>query len=107
MLRTGLDASATVIWPKYKKDKRLKIDKEFDPPPSNLYIPLGWDEDRTTKRKHYRKYYTNELENIEDIFPQKSPFNSYELVRGQSRGQKKSKLFTSAKVDASGQASTI
>jgi len=32
--------------PKYKEDKRLKVDREFDPPPSNLYIGLGWDEDR-------------------------------------------------------------
>lgn len=55
--------------PKYAKDERLKVDREVNPPPSALYIPLGWDEDSTTKRKHYRLYYNDELENNTEIFP--------------------------------------
>jgi hypothetical protein len=47
-----------------------------------LYIGLGWDEDRTTKRRHYRKYYGDELENVKDIFPTPSPFNTFEIKRG-------------------------
>jgi hypothetical protein len=51
-----------------------------------LFIGLGWDEDATTKRKHYRKYFADELENNVEIFPKPSPFESYNLKRGQSRG---------------------
>jgi len=40
--------------PKYKQHETLKVDKEVDPPPDNLFIPCGWDEDATTGRKHYR-----------------------------------------------------
>lgn len=81
----------------------------MNPPPSAVYIGLGWDEDRNTKRKHYRQYYSDELENVTDIFPQKSPFNSLELKKGQSRGLSKgffSSLLRTAKKDASGQDST-
>jgi len=50
--------------PKYKKDPRLNIDKEYGNPPRELYLPLGWDENANTKRKHYRHFETDELENI-------------------------------------------
>jgi hypothetical protein len=30
------------------------IDREYDPPKDELYIGLGWDEDASTGRKHYR-----------------------------------------------------
>jgi hypothetical protein len=45
------------------------IDREVNPPPESLYIPLGWDEDQNTKRKHYRLFYNDELENDTSIFP--------------------------------------
>ena len=45
--------------PQYEKDEIFKIDKEVKIPPAELYMPLGWDEDCTTKRKHYRYYYTD------------------------------------------------
>ena len=108
MLQQGGDVSAVVIMPRYVKDKRLNIDKEAKPVPSpNLYIPLGWDEDSETKRKHYRKYYKNELEENKDIFGENpSPFNSYPLIRGQARGNSGDGMFSSAKKDASGQADT-
>jgi hypothetical protein len=32
---------------------------------------LGWDEDRETKRKHYRRFYPDELENITEIMGEK------------------------------------
>ena len=76
------DSTKSIIMPKYAKDARLKVDREVNPPPTALYIPLGWDEDSTTRRKHYRLYYNDELENNTEIFPVKSPFNSYELKRG-------------------------
>ena len=109
LIKEGADTSKTIIMPQYKLDERLKVDREVNPPPSNLFIGLGWDEDRNTKRKHYRLYFNDELENNKEIFPQKSPFHSYELKRGQSRGIKKGgmmSMFKSKKQDASGQVST-
>jgi hypothetical protein len=47
---------------------------------------LGWDEDHRTGRKHYRQYFDEELEKVKDIFVKESPFNSYEIKRGQTRG---------------------
>jgi len=82
MLRSGIDTSATIIKPQYAEDPRLKVDKEVNPPPSTSYIPLGWDEDKNSNRKHYRKFFKDELENNRDIFPTESPFNSYKLKRG-------------------------
>ena len=98
--------------PKYITDPRLKVDRESYPePPKELYIGLGWDEDKETKRKHYRQYYPDELENIKEIFPKASPFTSYDIIRGQSRGLPKGGLFSflsaKKKLDESGQESTL
>lgn len=62
--KLGNDAFNIVIKPKYQLDKRLKVDRECQQPSSKLYIGLGWDEDSQTNRKHYRKFYDDELENI-------------------------------------------
>lgn len=75
-------SSKYVIQPVYKFDKRLQVEKEDLPPPEELYMGLGWDEDKDTKRKHYRLFYNDELENVKEIFPKTSPFNTYDLIRG-------------------------
>jgi hypothetical protein len=61
--------------PKYEFDDVLAIDRECDLPPAALFIGLGWDEDATTKRRHYRRFYNKELEKIKDVLPNESPFN--------------------------------
>jgi hypothetical protein len=53
-----------------------------------LFIPLGWDKAVDSKTKHYRKYFTDELENVKSIFSKKSPFDTYEIVRGKPKGSK-------------------
>ena len=106
LIAEGKEANATIIMAKYKLDERLKVDKEVDPPPKNLYIGLGWDEFKGQNRKHYRQYYNDELENNREIFPTPSPFNSYSLTKGQSRGASKG-MFSNTKTDESGNASTI
>ena len=79
----GDDFSSMIIMPKYITDPRLKVDRESYPePPKELYIGLGWDEHKESKRKHYRQYYPDELENIKEIFPKASPFTSYDIIRG-------------------------
>ena len=84
--------------PTYELDDRLKVYKEFDPPHDELYMGLGWDEDKDTKRKHYRQFFNGPLEENREIFPVKSPFNTFEIKRGQSRGIKKGGLFSAFKV---------
>ena len=51
-------------------------------------MPLGYNPDPTCKRKHYWKYYADELENVEGIFS--APFTNVEIKRGQQRGLQKS-----------------
>lgn len=80
--------------PKYKLDERLKVDREHSMPPKALFMPLGYDEDRETQRKHYRQYFNDELELVKEIFPNVSPFNTYDLKRGQTRGLKAGGLFS-------------
>ena len=60
--------------------------------------------DMTTK--HYRTFYDDELENNKDIF-KRMPFRNYDIMRGQSRGAKKSSWFGSDNTDESGQVSTL
>ena len=99
------DENANITWPKYEFDDVLAVDREVDIPPKELFLGLGWDEDSTTKRRHYRRYYNRELEKQKDVLPNESPFNQYDLKRGQSRGAKKS-FFGTQKQDASGQVDT-
>jgi|688.fasta_scaffold2604746_1 hypothetical protein len=79
----GEDGAKTIIMPAYELDKRLGVDREVDLPPDSLFIGLGWDEDRTTLRRHYRQYFNKELEKVEEVFPEgPSPFDSYDIRRG-------------------------
>lgn len=74
----------------------------------SAFFPLGWDEDSQTKRKHYRKFYPDELENVKEVLPFPSPFQSYDIKRGQSRGAKKgfwAAMTNSVKTDESGEVS--
>jgi len=55
--------------PKYKHDDLMDVDREYDIPPEQMFIGLGWDENIETKRKHYRRFYPDELENVKSILP--------------------------------------
>lgn len=74
--------------PKYIHDDLMDVDRETDIPPAATFIGLGWDEDKDTGRKHYRRFYPDELENVKELLPRQSPFNQYDLRRGQTRGAK-------------------
>ena len=58
-----------MIEPKYEFDDHMKVDREKFIPPHSIFIGLGWDEDKETKRRHYRRYYPDELENCKEIMP--------------------------------------
>ena len=78
----GNSSAANIIMPKYKHDDILDCDREINKPPETLYIGLGWDEDSTTERKHYRRFFNDELENVKDVLAISSPFQTYEIKRG-------------------------
>lgn len=52
-------------------------------------------------KKHYRKFYRDELENIPSLFP-KPVFTTLDIVRGATRGVRTS-FFSHKKKDASGE----
>jgi hypothetical protein len=88
MKELGEKAHKNVIMPKYALDERLKIYREIDPPPSSLFVALGFNSNHEEKKKHYRRYYPDELENVKEVMPKK-PFHEEKVVRGQSRGLSK------------------
>ena len=60
-----------MLLPKYVFDERLKIHREINKPPASLYIGLGHNKTPEEDKKHYRKFYDDELENCEEIFKKK------------------------------------
>lgn len=94
----GDDASKIVIMATYKQHPkyRVKIEDLANAPPGDLFMPLGFEQDETKphKRKHYRQYYPCELEKVKEIFPKSSPFNKFDLKRGQSRGLAKTGIMS-------------
>ena len=68
--------------PTYKLDERLNVHRETNIPPESIYIGLGWDDKPEDKRKHYRRYFPDELENIKEIMPIPSPFDQYNVMKG-------------------------
>lgn len=96
MNRKGDQAVKVIVMPQYAMDKRLKVMKEVNAPSDKLFMGLGWDEDDTTKRKHYRQYHADELEFKTDVFAKPSPFDSFDIMRGKSsRHNGDGGLFTS------------
>jgi len=64
---------------------------------------------KMVKVKHYRRIYNDELENCKDVLPVQSPFNQYDMKKGQTRGAKAgfwAALTNNVKTDASGEVST-
>jgi hypothetical protein len=32
-----------IIMPKYEKDEKMDVDREYDVPPQEIFLGLGWD----------------------------------------------------------------
>lgn len=85
-LDNSKDGVSNVIYPKYKYDERLKVDREVEFPPENLFMPLGYNKNPEDKEtKHYRRYYPDELENIREVMPA-SPFLHEDINRMEQSG---------------------
>ncbi len=100
--------SKNVVYAQYKHDDRLNVFRECNPPPSTLFQGLGFDDDPEDKRRHYRRFYPDELEEVTDLMPVPTPFMQYDLKKGQSRGAAKSWFSWGApkKTDESGAVNT-
>jgi hypothetical protein len=44
------------------------------------------DQSGLDSRMHYRRFYAQELEKIKELMPNPSPFHTYDIMRGRSRG---------------------
>lgn len=104
----GSKANKNVVLPKYSLDERLSIQREVNPPPPSIFIGLGFNNVPEDKKKHYRRYYPDELENVKEVIP-KLPFTEIKVVRGQQRGVSKGffSFFSKPEKDNTGQISTI
>ena len=81
------DATMQVIKPKYAYDERLRIQVEVDKPPASLFKELGYDRTPGSGEKHYRRYYADELENVEqnEVPIIESPFISESITRAKPK----------------------
>ena len=52
--------------PQYKFDTRLGCKVEYDVPPDSLFMQVGFDSEPEAGKKHYRRFYPDELEKITD-----------------------------------------
>ena len=100
-----------MLYATYALDERLQVHREVNPPPLSTFVPLGFDTELGTKqkKKHYRRFVPDELENCAEYMPVKTPFHVFKLKKGQSRGASAGLfggLFGAAKTDASGQVTT-
>lgn len=106
----GKRAMKVVVTPEYILDPRLNVYVETNQPPNTLFEPVGWDRiHNETHEKHYRRFYTQELENVKEVMKQPTDFNQYKLTKGQIRGAKAGLLgglFSKAKTDESGEVDT-
>mgnify|MGYP006893251252 CR=1 FL=1 len=75
--------------PVYDLDKRINVYREFKKPPESLFIACGHDIpnlDGTAienPKKHYRRFFEDELENNKEIFT-RAPFDKLEIIRTKS-----------------------
>lgn len=77
-------AAKNVLYATYALDERLQVHREVNPPPASTFIPLGYDIEPGTneKKKHYRRFVPDELENCEQYMPVKTPFHVFPLKKG-------------------------
>ena len=83
---------ANICVPKYVMNERLRNWEEVDIPPKEVFEPLGYDRKPEPDKegykgeKHYRKFFTDELEQCEELMSKPSEFDQFMLKKGQSRG---------------------
>jgi hypothetical protein len=71
------DTCQNVVMPRYEFDSKMQVDREVEMPDKNIFLGMGWNKLKTDNRKHYRRFYPQELEKEKDLLPKESPFNTY------------------------------
>ena len=84
-LETRKDGASNKIMPSYKINERLMIDVEDSPPPADVFMAVGYNREPKDGLKHYRKFYTDELENVKEVMPTK-PFLEEMVFRMKESG---------------------
>ena len=96
------DGFDNIVFPQFKYDERLKIDREVNIPPNQIFYPVGYVRDSKEYEKerlvesdelpskHYRRYYPMELENATYVSQSKikifeSPFMRLQIYRNEQR----------------------
>ena len=79
-MKNNKDAVTNVLYPQYKWDERLGVDREVEIPPQTVFMPIGYDRTKDDGIKHYRRYYPDELENVGEVM-QASPFLCEDMFR--------------------------
>ena len=74
------EAARNVIYPVTKWDERLKVDVEVEKPPATVFLAIGYNRATDDGKKHYRRFYPDELENVEEVMPA-SPFLAEKIYR--------------------------
>jgi hypothetical protein len=75
-----------IVMPTYELDARINVYREKTRPPNSIFVPLGYDVPTTDGKKvlepkrHYRRYFEDELENNKEIFD-RSPFKNFNITR--------------------------
>jgi hypothetical protein len=96
------DAFDNIVFPQFKYDERLKVDREVKIPSNQLFYPVGYVKDSkeydkeklvesdTLPSKHYRRFYPLELENATSVGNSKlkifeSPFQKLNIYRNEHK----------------------
>lgn len=67
--------------PGTKNYKEFEIEDESKTPPAHLYQSVGYNKTKADEKKHYRRYFDEELENVKDL-KLESPFFKFPVKRG-------------------------
>ena len=86
--------------PTYRKNEKTGRMEEINVPDPNFYFPIGYDREPGDGRMHYRYYVKTELEWSDYI--DKSPFNKYDVMRGQVRGLEDNPFLTANTTNITG-----
>jgi hypothetical protein len=80
------------------------VDREVDIPSANIFFELGYNRTKDDNIKHYRRFYNNELELVEEIMPGGSPFKLEPAYRTE---QKNGGLFGGGDFDSMNSSSIV
>ena len=90
MTHSRSDAQQNIIKPRYAFDERLNVNLEIEAPSDTLFIEIGHDPKPGAGKKHYRRYYPDELEEVldKDGHPLvSSPFINAPIYRARAKKQ--------------------